>query len=177
MAIGGEYQILEHQHLIIIPLTQDGEVADYHGMALMLSETFQVPRLLHLAVVGGFVLSIGSQLPWASSQPRLDGQVPFVAQVFKELDEVDRTEWCELFKSSSNVKTARLKDGLVRVVELSRYLLIYRMTGKYRRISYSNCRSSHVLGAAILVMHSPHSSIAQNAGHPITLTLASLELP
>jgi hypothetical protein len=37
----------------------DGEVVDYHGISLVLSETSQVPRLRHLAAVGGF---IGSQL-------------------------------------------------------------------------------------------------------------------
>jgi hypothetical protein len=60
MAIGGEHPNLKH--LIIIPLTQDGEVADDHGMALMLLETFQVPHLRHLAVVGDFAPAIRSQL-------------------------------------------------------------------------------------------------------------------
>ena len=39
---------------------------------------------------------------------------------YKELDEVDRTEWCELLKAFSDVKAPRLNDGLVLGSDLGR---------------------------------------------------------
>jgi hypothetical protein len=73
----------------------------------------------------------------------------------EEHNEVDRTEWRNLLNSFSNLKTLRIEDGLVK--ELSRSLR--PDDGEPLWSCYPNYRSSHILGAAIPVMHSHHSSM------------------
>ena len=84
----------------------------------------------------------------------------------EELDDVDRTEWREPFKSFSNVKAPRLNDGLV--VDLSRCLrsndgeLPPEVFPELQELTYSGSGIGDIFSII-----DPH----QNAGHPIILTI------
>ncbi|KAF8490324.1 hypothetical protein F5888DRAFT_1638120 [Russula emetica] len=71
----------------------------------------------------------------------------------KEHNEVDRTEWCKLLRSFSNVKTLSVDDGLVR--ELSCCLQLD--DGELPRSFLPSCRSSHFQGLSMSMMRSPNS--------------------
>jgi hypothetical protein len=85
---------------------------------------------------------------------------------YEKLDEVNRTEWCELLKSFSNVKAPRLNDGLVIVLDLSRCLrsddggLPPDVLLELQKLTYSG------IGDTFASCINPR----ENAGNPINLT-------
>jgi hypothetical protein len=74
----------------------------------------------------------------------------------EEHNEVDRTEWCKLLRSFSNVKTIRIDDGLIK--ELSRSLALedgehpLEILPELQELTYPG-------GGASSMMHSHHSLV------------------